>query len=117
MKLLFDENLSPKLPRLLAALFPDSTHVRDCGLKGSPDERVWEFARDHGFVLVSKDSDFYQRSLLFGAPPKLVWICIGNSTRGELFALLSQHQGAIAALDSAGEESTLILLGQPPLAP
>ena len=117
MKLLFDENLSPKLPRLLAALFPGSTHVRDGGLKGSPDERVWDFARDQGFVLVSKDSDFYPRSLLLGAPPKLVWICLGHCTRSELVALLSPQHAAIAALDSAGEESTLILLGQTPSAP
>jgi predicted nuclease of predicted toxin-antitoxin system len=53
--LLFDENLSPKLPRLLATLFPDSAHVRDCGLLGLPDEDVWEFARVHGFIIISKD--------------------------------------------------------------
>jgi len=45
MKLLFYENLSPKLPRLLETLFPGSSHVRDCGLKGFPDEDVWEYAR------------------------------------------------------------------------
>ena len=33
MKLLFDENLSYKLVRLLADLFPDSVHVRDVGLE------------------------------------------------------------------------------------
>jgi predicted nuclease of predicted toxin-antitoxin system len=40
MKLLFDENLSPKLPRLLEAHFPGSAHVRDCGLRGFPDEDI-----------------------------------------------------------------------------
>jgi predicted nuclease of predicted toxin-antitoxin system len=40
MKLLFDENLSPRLPRLLAEQFPDSVHVRDCGLKGAPDGAI-----------------------------------------------------------------------------
>ncbi len=61
MKLLFDENLSPKLPRLLADRFPGSNHVRDCGLRGAPDEQIWEYARDHGYTIVSKDSDFYPR--------------------------------------------------------
>ena len=61
MKLLFDGNLSPKLPRLLAALFPGSAHVRECGLLGFPDEEVWEYARVNRFVIVSKDSDFQQR--------------------------------------------------------
>ena len=46
MMLLFDENLSPKLPRLLVTIFPDSAHVRECGLLGLPDEDVWEYAHD-----------------------------------------------------------------------
>ncbi len=109
MKLLFDENLSPKLPRLLADRFPGSKHVRDCGLKGAPDERIWEYARDHGFAIVTKDSDFHQRSLLWGAPPKVVWICLGNCSRDELVELLTTQQAAIAGLDQAGTESTLII--------
>ena len=70
MKLLFDENLSPKLPRLVTTLFPDSLHLRDCGLKGATDEEIWEWR--NAFTLVSKDSDFYQRSLFYGSPPKFV---------------------------------------------
>ena len=72
MKLLFDENLSPKLPRLLAELFPGSTHVRDCGLTGQSDEDIWRYAIANGFIIVSKDADFHQRTLLYGPPPKLV---------------------------------------------
>lgn len=64
MKLLFDENLSPKLSRLVADLFPGSMHVRECGLLGRPDDEIWDYARANSFTLVSKDSDFQQRSLL-----------------------------------------------------
>ncbi|MCE0521903.1 MAG: DUF5615 family PIN-like protein [Methylacidiphilales bacterium] len=108
MKLLFDENLSPKLPRLRNALFPDSIHVRDCGLKGQSDQAVWEYARLNGFTLVSKDGDFYQRSLLLGTPPKLVWLCLGNCTRQQLLDLLLKHRNDILALASA-PESVLLL--------
>ncbi len=69
MKLLFDENLSPKLPSLCAAIFPGSAHVRDCGLKGQPDEEVWRYAQAKAFVIVSKDADFYERTLLYGLLP------------------------------------------------
>jgi predicted nuclease of predicted toxin-antitoxin system len=110
MKLLFDENLSPSLPRLLAMEFPDSTHVRDCGLKGQPDDVLWDYAGKHGYVLVSKDSDFYERSLLFGPPPKFVWLCLGNCTRDAVVALLTRRRAEIAAPDTAGAEATLILL-------
>ena len=77
MKLLFDENLSPKLPRLLAQQFPESLHVRDCGLKGF------------------SDADFYQRSVLYGYSPKIVWLRIGNFTRADLINLLKNFREEI----------------------
>lgn len=79
MKLLFDENLSHKLARLLEDTFPNSIHVRDVGLKAADDPLVWEYAKINGLILVSKDSDMHQRSFLFGPPPKVVWVCLGNA--------------------------------------
>jgi hypothetical protein len=55
MKLLFDENLSPQLVRLLDDLFPDSVHVRDVGLKAA-DPVVWKYAQDNFLMICSKDS-------------------------------------------------------------
>jgi predicted nuclease of predicted toxin-antitoxin system len=109
MKLLFDENLSPKLPRLLDSWFPGSLHLRDCGLKGATDEAVWEYARDNGFTIVSKDSDFYQRSSLYGYPPKFVWLRVGNCTRESLVTLLMTHRGDIRAFCADFVESILVL--------
>ena len=109
MKLLFDENLSPKLPRLLATLFPDSAHARECGLLGLPDEDVWEYACANGFTIVSKDSDFHQRSLLYGPPPKIVWLRIGNCTRQQLVQLITTHEQDIRALDADPFEAVLVL--------
>ena len=74
MKLLFDENLSHKLVRLLEDLFPNSIHVRDVGLKAADDPLVWEYAKDNGFILVSKDADMHQRSFLFRKPAQS---CLG----------------------------------------
>ena len=65
MKLLFDENLSDKLAWLLEDLFPNSTHVRAVGLEAADDPLVWEYAKDNGLILVSKDADMHQRSFLF----------------------------------------------------
>lgn len=108
MKLLFDENLSPKLPRLVAAQFPGSVHVRECGLRGQTDEDVWEYARTNGFTIVSKDSDFQQRSLLYGHPPKLVWLRIGNCTRQRLVDIITAHEQDIHALDVDPFESVVV---------
>ena len=90
MKLLFDENLSPKLPELLEKLYPGSAHVKTCGLNKASDSEVWEYAKTHGFVIVSKDSDFQDRSLLWGSPPKVIWLRIPNCTSLEVAKVLKK---------------------------
>jgi len=78
VQLLFDENLSFRLAAALADMYPGSAHVRDLGLLGAEDGAIWTFAAEHGFLLTSKDMDFYDRSALHGAPPKVIWLRIGN---------------------------------------
>jgi predicted nuclease of predicted toxin-antitoxin system len=108
MKLLFDENLSHKLPRLVAASFPDSQHVRELGLKGQTDEEIWNYAKANNFGVISKDKDFYQRALLYGAPPKFIWLRLGNCTRDDLLSLIRRHEQAILVFETS-PESVLIL--------
>ena len=109
MKLLFDENLSPKLPGLCATLFPGSAHLRDCGLKGHADEEVWQYAQANGFVIVSKDADFHERSLFYGPPPKLVWLRLGNCTRNDLVTLITTHAQDIRTFAANAKASVLVL--------
>lgn len=91
MKLLFDENLSFRLAYALQDIYPGSTHVRDVGLLGTEDKRIWEYAAEHGFILASKDTDFYQRSLLYGVPPKVIWLRVGNAPTPTILALLRER--------------------------
>jgi predicted nuclease of predicted toxin-antitoxin system len=95
VKLLLDQNLSPRLVRTLEAAYPGSTHVRLVGLRDADDAVVWEFARDHDFIIVSKDSDFHQRSFLFGFPPKVIWIRLGNCPTTEIEKVFSERQASI----------------------
>ncbi len=99
MRLLFDQNLSRRLPRILQELYPGSIHVRELGLQAADDSVVWDYARDHSFIIVSKDSDFQQRSLLFGAPPKFVWLRLGNCSVAESAELLRRHSVTIHTFD------------------
>ncbi len=92
MKLLFDENLSPRLVHLVAELFPGSTHVSNVGLASADDESVWSHASEHDFVIVSKDSDFHQRSFVKGAPPKVIWLRCGNCGTQEISEILQKYQ-------------------------
>ena len=97
MRLLFDENLSHKLVRLLADLFPDSIHVREVGLKAADDPLVWDYAKDNGLMIVSKDSDMHQRSFVFGYPPKVIWVRLGNCSTADVEQLLRRRFAAIKA--------------------
>jgi predicted nuclease of predicted toxin-antitoxin system len=108
MKLLFDENLSHKLPGLVVGTFPGSEHIRNLGLKGRTDEEIWEYAKTNNFTIVSKDKDFYQRALLFGSPPKFVWLCLGNCTRDDLLNLIRRHEKDILVFEISSE-SVLVL--------
>src|SRR5438093_7358572 len=63
VKLLFDQNLSHRLVNVFAADFPGSIHVRELGLEKALGSAVWEFAKEHGLVIVSKDSDSNRRKL------------------------------------------------------
>lgn len=109
MRLLFDENTSPRLMRLLADIFPDSTHVRDEGLKSSSDLIVWEFARNHDLMIVSKDSDMHQRSFVYGHPPKIIWVRLGNCSTGDIERLLRTNVEAIQSFYEDDQASFLSL--------
>ena len=97
MRLLYDENLSPKLVAALADIFPDSAHVDRIGLGGESDNDVWEYAKTHRFILVSKDSDFYDKSALYGHPPKVIWIRRGNCSNRQIQLLLRNKADSILA--------------------
>lgn len=91
MKLLFDENLSFRLAGELADVYPASAHVRHVGLLGAPDEVIWNYAAEHGFLLASKDADFYQRSIALGSPPKVIWLRVGNAPTRTIAELLRER--------------------------
>ena len=95
MKLLFDQNLSVKLCSRLVDLFTDSSHVRSLGLETASDGEIWQYAKDHGFVLVSQDSDFVELVTHHGAPPQLVWLRCGNQPTSEIERLLREHSSEI----------------------
>jgi predicted nuclease of predicted toxin-antitoxin system len=99
VKLLFDQNLSHRLPYRLDDLFPGSEHVRSAGLDQAPDDWIWEHARKNGFAIVTQDSDFAERSRLYGPPPKVVWLRCGNSTPHHIETLLRSNAASIALLE------------------
>ncbi len=99
MKLLFDQNLSFKLCRQLADLFPGSGQARLLGLAQADDSALWKYAGANGFILVSLDADFADMAALFGPPPKVIWLRCGNQPTDAVENLLRRHAEIIAAFE------------------
>lgn len=109
MKLLFDQNLSRRLVGQLSTIFPGSSHVVLEQLDASDDHVIWEFARNSGYIIVSKDADFRQLSFLYGHPPKTVWLRIGNAPTKTAADLLIKSVDTIAAFVDDNEAALLVL--------
>ena len=96
--------------QVLADEFPQSQHVARLGLDRVQDHEVWEYARDHGYTLVSKDSDFHDLSVLYGAPPKVVWIRRGNCSTRQIELILRNKFENIKSLVGDSESTYLVIL-------
>ena len=104
MRLLLDNNLSPRLSVLLSEAGHDTQHVRDQGLQAASDELVLAFARDHQRVLISADTDFGTLLARTGAKtPSIVLIRRSSGRRPrQLAALLLANLDQIADDLAAG---------------
>ncbi|MBX2992292.1 MAG: DUF5615 family PIN-like protein [Bacteroidetes bacterium] len=109
MKLILDQHLSFRLLSRLDHAFAESKHVRDFDLTTADDEDLWQFALEHGFAIVSKDSDFLHRSIVRGHPSKVIFLRIGNSPSNVIANILNANKDRILAFENDHIESMLIL--------
>jgi predicted nuclease of predicted toxin-antitoxin system len=109
VRLLFDEHLSEALVTALGDLFPDSLHIRLIDAGGAADPTVWQLAREHHCVLVTKDEDFHRLSVLRGAPPKVVWLRVGNCSTDDIARLLRNRADDIRRFEAQDQETFLEL--------
>ena len=78
MRLLFDQNISHRILKLLSPQFLESSTVKAEGLINASDLEILEFAKHNNFTIVTQDSDFNDLNILKGFPPKVIWIRTGN---------------------------------------
>jgi predicted nuclease of predicted toxin-antitoxin system len=97
MKLLFDQNISHRLIKQISDILPAAKQVRDFGIENYSDKSIWEFAKENKYTIVTFDSDFYDFSLVWGHPPKIVWIRTYNQTTKHVEELLRKHYETIRA--------------------
>ena len=95
MKLLFDQNISFRLPEKIHSIFPRSKQVKEAGLENAPDTEIWNYAKANGFAIVTFDADFADIANIKGNPPKIIWLRTGNMTTNNIAETLKKHQTII----------------------
>jgi predicted nuclease of predicted toxin-antitoxin system len=108
-RLLFDQNLSNRLPAALADVLPGSMHVRDVGLAEGDDSAVWTFAAEHGYTIISKDDDFRERARLLGHPPRVILLKVPNCSTRAIEQIVRSHLSHIEKLHLNPEASLLVI--------
>ena len=95
MKLLFDQNISFRLIKRIIDIFPESKQVRELGLENASDIKIFDFAKQNDFAIVTFDADFCDLNVMKGSPPKIIWIRAGNTTTANLEILLRKKSELI----------------------
>ena len=96
MKLLLDENLSRRLVPFLQHDYPGSNQVVMMGMEAASDKEVWQRAKEDGYVILTRDADFQELSLVWGQPPKVIRLKTPNQTRAATLKLLIENQQVIS---------------------
>lgn len=109
MKLLFDHNLSPRLVTRLTDLYPESAHVFQLSMEEADDQEIWDYAQQHYYVIVTRDSDYNDLSMVRGFPPKVIWLRRGNCSTTVIEQLLRAATEAIQAFGSDQDSGILTL--------
>jgi len=110
VKLLFDQHLSPRLVENLSDLFPGSEHVFRVSLDRAVDTEVWDYARQLGFTIVTKDADYSELSEVRGFPPKVLWVKLGNYSTAQIASAIRQRYDAIIRFEGDANSGILILI-------
>lgn len=113
MNLLFDQNISPRILKILPKQFSSCQQVRFIGLEDSSDFEIFKFARDNDFAIVTFDSDFVDLNAMHGTPPKIVYLNTGNLTTKNITELLMDNIMKINHYLDSGSDDILELIKAP----
>jgi len=95
VKLLFDQNISHRIIRLLEHDFLSCDQIRRLNLENKSDKEIWEFAGRNDYIVITFDADFYEFSNLYGHPPKIIWLRFGNNTTSGIAQVLIEKKELI----------------------
>jgi len=94
MRFLIDENLPHQLGQILRINSLHATRLSE----QPTDTELWNYAKDNDLIILTKDTDFFDRLLLNGPPPKVIWVRLGNIRKQQLIETLAQRWPDITRL-------------------
>ncbi len=97
----------------LQRIFPAVKHVKDLELQNASDRRIWTYAKENKYTIVTFDSDFYDMVTLFGHPPKIIWLRCGNILTVDLVKFFELHFKVISSFinDPINKDVACLQLG------
>ena len=95
MKLLLVENISRRLVPFLQHAYPGSNQVVLLGMESASDKEVWQRTQQDGYVIVTRDADFQELSLVWGQPPQVIWLKTLNQSRAATLKVLIDNRDLI----------------------
>lgn len=103
MNFLVDNQLPAALSRFLTICGQPSNHVLDIALDEAKDTPVWDYAKSHGLIVVSKDEDFFHLAQCPNETGKLLWVRLGNCRNEVLLAAFQAELPNIERAFAAGQ--------------
>ncbi|MCF8363291.1 MAG: DUF5615 family PIN-like protein [Prolixibacteraceae bacterium] len=95
MRFLFDQNISHKILKIIPEIYAESTTVKNEGLINATDKEIWDYAKKHNYIIVTQDSDFNDLNSLYGFPPKIIWLRMGNLKTTSIVNILVEYTDEI----------------------
>lgn len=97
MRILLNENISFRVVKFLNAFGFTCVQVRELNLEAVNDTVIWDFAKNENYTIVTFDSDYDDLVTLYGHPPKVIWLRIGNTSTQNLIKTFEKHFDIIKA--------------------
>lgn len=109
MRLLFDQNVSFRVVKQLKPSFPEAIGVREAGLYNADDFQIWEYAKEHGYTIVTFDRDIPDIGSVRGFPPKIIWLRTGNLPNHSIKALFLSRANDLNQFITSVNSGTLLV--------
>ena len=98
-RLLIDENLPFSLGVRLGVDYIHASRIAE----QATDTLLWQTARENDWIVLTRDTDFFDRLLRHGVPPRVIWIRLGNVRKSDLLRIVEERWPAIQQLVQAND--------------